>query len=219
MKNSEKTSEPRDSTRIRQICAQVLAFFQEQRSLSPQQRVGYCQTLGNGGLQTQRTLGCGIVLTLTSPLPKTATLSIGLEPKTFKQWIKHLGDISLFYTDPFGIEIMLRDGLWGAYIGSYRLPFDLNRNDYHEIGHLEIQNGGAYLVASKENLPLAYCSLRGSDRVCDHRPELLNNSEDNSRILPDPSPTGVADPGSTPATSEGAPSSADRLLRILEGSE
>lgn len=214
MSNSATAFVNRDSTRIRELCSHVLAFFREQRSLSPNQRRGYCRTLENGDLQTERILGCGITLTLTSVNPKTASLRIGLEPNKFRLWMQSIGEVQLFYTDPFGIEIMLRDGVWGAFVGPHRLPFDLTRQEYHEIGTLEIQNGGAYLVKPKENatwIPAADPTLR----VSNFSPPVLNGDPLNSpRVLPD-SPS-APDPSGDPSGSAGTDSAAHRLLRILE---
>lgn len=137
---------------------QLLVFLQEQhRRLKLNQPLASSVRPGPEGLVTRRHLWCGLEMVATSADPTSATLQIFFDPRRFETWKKDLGPVTMFYADPFGVEITYRKGAWAFFVEERRLPTDFAAMEVREVARLQIEKKGT------QNEPLGPSSPLPSD--------------------------------------------------------
>ena len=92
----------------------------------------------DGNLFMQKRLGNGLRIRAQVENDKqTVTLQIFLDPLRFWSWVKTLGPLELFYMDPFGIEICMKQGRWTIVVDGIEI-LPRKTGEIHEIVRIEI---------------------------------------------------------------------------------
>lgn len=96
------------------------------------------ERLPNGNLFMQKKLGNGLrIRAQVESVSRTVILQIFLDSLRFWAWVKALGPLELFYMDPYGIEICMKQGRWSITVDGIEI-FPSRTNEINEIVRIEI---------------------------------------------------------------------------------
>lgn len=145
-----------------------------------------CRVAPGEEVQTVRKLECGLELIASAKTTSCVTLRICFEPPKFEAWRRNLGPVSLYFADPYGVELYYKEDVWGVSVGGNRCHFDRKREDTHDIALLTVEETleGPEVYFARPGDQSEDTSVESSDSdepaPADRTPNrLLPNSEDS----------------------------------------
>jgi hypothetical protein len=140
MKLSGTVCERKESSLLLQTCRRILEYFLRAHRLPPKAlQHSQVRRTPNGFLEIRKALACGLELVAESSDPKTATLRIFFDPPRFNRWREQQGEITLFYSNPYGIEIAFQAGVWGIFVDEKRLGLRVRDEQPYEVARLQLK--------------------------------------------------------------------------------
>lgn len=189
MSNTYKVCERKESSLLLQTCQKLIAFLTHahQQPLEIRQRASL-ETSPTGTLLLRKVLPCGLDLVAESVAPMTATLRIFFDPRRFESWRASQGNLGLFYANPYGIEIVYEENVWGFFVDERQLQIRLRNTKPHEVACLDIQQVGDVVEVHLQQPGGEYESSSGPEAAA--LPDPIAHS---NRVLPSARPVGAKD--------------------------
>lgn len=115
----------------------------------------FLERLPDGRICAQKRLPLGLILRASPKKedPSTTTLQIFFDPLRFRAWRKSLGPIDMFYSNPYGIEVVKEKQTqqWGIFLDTQEILLKLTDSEVYEAARVEIRgtHGGREVVRVK----------------------------------------------------------------------